>query len=66
MIKILDKVAKPLVLLLLDGNKEVVQELVPQPGLVQVGGVTSPRQLLGLSGAGEQSQVIPGPEHDQR
>ena len=43
---------------LLEGDQEVVQQLVPELGLVQVGGVPSPRQHLGLGGAGEQAQVI--------
>ena len=30
----------PLVLLLLDGDQEVVKQLVPELGLIQVGGVT--------------------------
>ena len=38
---------------------------MPQPGLVQVGGVTRPWQHLGLGGAGQQNQVISRPEDDQ-
>ena len=51
--------------LLLDGHQEVKEQLVPQPGLVQVGGVARPWQHLGLGGAGQQSQVISRPEDDE-
>ena len=51
--------------LILDGRQEVEEQLVPQPGLVQVGGVTRPRQDLGLGGAGQQSQVISRPEYGE-
>ena len=54
-----------LVLLLLEGEQEVVKQLVPEVGLIQVGGVTCPRQHLGLGGAGEQRQIIPRPEYGE-
>ena len=55
----------PLVLLLLEGDQEVVKQLVPELGLIQVGGVTCSRQHLGLGGAGEQSKIISRPEYGE-
>ena len=43
---------------MLEASKEVVEELVPELGLVQVGGVPGPWQHLGLGGARDEGEVL--------